>query len=616
MREAGCGKRETASTHPASRIPHPEACVGAAAGGSGKLRRPGEAVFQGARRSARAHRHHRPLARRWDAGPGVRRVQPQHVPHPLHAHGGGPRPRGDPLRHRPARAAARPLAGEPQPRDRAHPLRVGGDGRRGAGALDEAGGGLRARGEGDPGYAARRRDGGAEGQRQRPAAEAGQVTRQLIDIQPPVERAFLVGAPRKGTADAQQVEEHLDELARLADTAGASVVGRTSQRIGAPTPNFYLGHGKVEELKGILADARATLVLVDEPLSPVQGVSLEKALALRVMDRSEVILDIFATRARSAEAKMEVELAQLEYLLPRLTRMWTHLSRIRGGIGLRGPGETQLETDRRAIRRKISVLKKRLEDVADHRANQRLGRRECPSGALVGYTNTGKSSILRALTGHDIFLEDPLFATLDTLTREVDVGEGYRFRLSDTVGFIRKLPHHLVASFRATLEEARAADLLLHVIDAAAPNWEEQVEGVDKEMRNAECGMRSGNASPERKRVIYVFNKADLLPDPEAFLTQVRERYPHAVLTSSIPRWGAVEELRTVLRTSAQALRPIARIRVPMTHGKLLAALHRDAEVMREVQVDGVVEVTARVEAWLLGQLRREGIGVEIGFSP
>src|SRR3989454_1086645 len=581
MREAGCGKRETASTHPASRIPHPEACVGAAAGGSGKLRHPGEAVFQGARRSARAHRHHRPLARRWDAGPGVRRVQPQHVPHPLHAHGGGPRPRGDPLRHRPARAAARPLAGEPQPRDRAHALRVGGDGRRGAGALDEAGGGLRARGEGDPGYAARRRDGGAEGQRQRPAAEAGQVTRQLIDIQPPVERAFLVGAPRKGTADAQQVEEHLDELARLADTAGASVVGRTSQRIEAPTPNFYLGQGKAEGLKGILAEARAPLGLVDEPLSPVQGVSLEKALALRVMDRSEVILDIFATRARSAEAKMEVELAQLEYLLPRLTRMWTHLSRIRGGIGLRGPGETQLETDRRAIRRKISVLKRRLEDVAHHRANQRLGRRECPSAALVGYTNAGKSSILRALTGDDIFVEDRLFATLDTLTREVDVGEGYRFRLSDTVGVIRKLPHHLVASFRATIEEARAADLLLHVIDASHPTWEEQVEVVETVLE--EMGLYASLPGgplpqvPERKRLIHVFNKADLVPDPPAFLAQVRERFPHAVLTSAGADRCApgVDALRAALRTSAQALRPLARVRVPLADGRLLAELHR-----------------------------------------
>ena len=419
------------------------------------------------------------------------------------------------------------------------------------------------------------------------------------------------------------MDEHLDELARLADTAGAELVGRTYQRVDAPTPNLYLGQGKVEELKSVLHDARATLVLFDEPLTPVQGANLEKALTLRVMDRTEVILDIFATRARSAEAKMQVELAQLEYLLPRLTRMWTHLSRIRGGIGLRGPGETQLETDRRVIRRKLSVLKKRLEDVADHRANQRRGRRDLPSAALVGYTNAGKSSLLRALSGGDVFVEDRLFATLDTLTREVDVGGGYRFRLTDTVGFIRKLPHHLVASFRATLEEARAADLVLHVIDAAHPTWEQQAEVVESEMRNLEFGMRNDRSSAapaERKRVIYVFNKADLLPDPEAFLAQVRERYPHAVLTTSIPhaafrvpRSGDVEGLRNVLRTSAQALRPIARVHVPLGDGKLLAALHRDAEVLAETQVDGVVQVTARVQAWLLGRLRRDGVAVDIG---
>jgi len=415
------------------------------------------------------------------------------------------------------------------------------------------------------------------------------------------------------------VDEHLEELGQLADTAGAAVVGRTFQRIEAPTPNFYLGQGKVEELKGMLSRMGSTLVLFDEPLSPAQGTNLEQALAVRVMDRTEVILDIFATRARSAEAKMQVELAQLEYLLPRLTRMWTHLSRIRGGIGLRGPGETQLETDRRAIRRKISVLKKRLEDVADHRANQRQGRRPCPSAALVGYTNAGKSSVLRALSGDDIFVEDRLFATLDTLTREVDVGGGYRFRLADTVGFIRKLPHHLVASFRATLEEARAADLLLHVIDAAHPAWEEQVDVVERELRIADFGLRIDKERPERKRVIYVFNKADLLPDPDGFLAQVREQYPHAVLTSSIPQSairnpqsGGVDGLRSILRTSAQALRPVATIRVPMEEGKLLAALHRDAEVLQEAQVDGVVEVTARVEAWLLGRLRRQGIDVTI----
>ena len=416
------------------------------------------------------------------------------------------------------------------------------------------------------------------------------------------------------------MDDHLDELGRLADTAGAEVVGRTHQRVEAPTPAFYLGQGKVEELKGVLHDTGSTLVLFDEALSPVQGSSLEKALAVRVMDRTEVILDIFATRARSAEAKMQVELAQLEYLLPRLTRMWTHLSRIRGGIGLRGPGETQLETDRRVIRRKISNLKRRLEEVAHHRANQRQGRRDLPSAALVGYTNAGKSSLLRALSGAEILVEDRLFATLDTLTREVDVGGGYRFRLTDTVGFIRKLPHHLVASFRATLEEAREADLLLHVIDAGAQNWEEQVDVVDRELLIADCGLRIGNEGVERQRVIYVFNKADLLPEPEVFLAGVREHYPHAVLAASNPQsairnpqWGGVDGLRTVLRTSAQALRPIARIRVPLGDGKLLAALHRDSEVLGELQVDGVVEVTARVQAWMLGKLRRDGVGVEIG---
>ncbi len=361
----------------------------------------------------------------------------------------------------------------------------------------------------------------------------------------------------------------MDELARLADTAGAEVIGRTIQRLDAPTPGFYLGQGKVAELKGLVQDAGATLVLVDESLSPVQGTNLERELGLRVMDRSEVILDIFATRARSHEARLQVELAQLEYLLPRLTRMWTHLSRIRGGIGLRGPGETQLETDRRAIRRKIGVLKRRLEGVVEHRANQRQGReaRSIPSAVLVGYTNAGKSSLLRALSGDDVFVEDRLFATLDTLSREVDLGGGYRFRVSDTVGFIRKLPHHLVASFRATLDEVRRADLLLHVIDASHPAWEEQADVVEHVLADLGVGEAndpngasvSGHAPPhERKRVIYLFNKADLLTDAAGFLMRMRERYPHALLTAGAPtRDGVapgVEELRNVLRAS----RPIA----------------------------------------------------------
>ena len=403
------------------------------------------------------------------------------------------------------------------------------------------------------------------------------------------------------------VDEHLDELERLADTAGAQVIGRTIQRIDAPTPNFYLGQGKVESLTDELAAAGATLLLFDESLTPVQGVKLEKHLGVRVMDRTEVILDIFATRAKSHEAKLQVELAQLEYLLPRLTRMWSHLSRIRGGIGLRGPGETQLETDRRAIRRKIAVLKKRLKDVAEHRANQRQGRRDMPTAALVGYTNAGKSSLLKALSGQDVFVEDRLFATVDTLAREVDVGEGYRYRITDTVGFIRKLPHHLVASFRATLEEAQDADLLLHVIDASHPGWEDQLDVVEKE-----------TMSVVPKRVIHVFNKADLLPDPAAFYELVRERYPHAILTSAATHDArrtthGIEDLRRALRTSAQALRPIAEIRVPVSDGKLLATLHRDAEILEQKQTNGVVTLRARIEARLLGRLRQDGVEVVLG---
>ncbi len=421
---------------------------------------------------------------------------------------------------------------------------------------------------------------------------------------------MLVGAPRKGSGDAVRVDEHLDELSRLADTAGAEVVGRLVQRVEAPTPNLYLGQGKVEELKGALTSGSATLVLFDEALSPVQGSNLEKTLGVRVMDRAELILDIFATRARTHEAKMQVELAQLEYLLPRLTRMWTHLSRIRGGIGLRGPGETQLETDRRVIRRKISTLKGRLDEVADHRANQRQGRRTLTSAALVGYTNAGKSSVLRALSGGDVVVEDRLFATLDPLTREVDVGDHYRVRVTDTVGFIRKLPHHLVASFRATLEEARVADLLLHVIDAGHPEWEEQAEVVEGVL--ADMGFEEG-----RQRVIHVFNKADRVPEPDAFLAQVRERFPHPVLIAADPPAGtvdphAIESLRVVLRTAAQALRPVARIHVPIADGRLLAELHRDGEVLSQHQEDGVVIVHARVEARTLGRLRRDGVTVEL----
>jgi len=352
-----------------------------------------------------------------------------------------------------------------------------------------------------------------------------------------------VGAPRRGTRDATHSEDHLDELARLADTAGATVVGRMTQRIQKPTPAFYLGKGKVEEVRLVAEAAGATLLLFDEELAPVQGKNLEKALDFRVMDRAELILDIFATRARSNEAKMQVELAQLEYLLPRLARMWVHLSRIRGGIGLRGPGETQIETDRRMIRQKISRLKTDLADWERHRTLLRQGRerRDVPTGALVGYTNAGKSSLLRALTGAETFVEDRLFATLDTLTRETQFANGHRIRLVDTVGFIRKLPHHLVASFRATLEEAAEADVLLHVVDAAHPQWEEQVRVVDTVLADLELN---------GVRVIHVFNKMDRLSDPDGFRQRVREAFAPAACVSAVK--GEVGELVGLLQLAGR----------------------------------------------------------------
>ena len=412
---------------------------------------------------------------------------------------------------------------------------------------------------------------------------------------------MLVAAPRKGSPDARHVEEHLEELTRLVDTAGAEVVGRISQHIVSPNPATLIGEGKVEEVAERVASAEASLVIFDEELSPVQGVNLEGELKVRVMDRAEVILDIFSTRARSHEAKLQVELAQLQYLLPRLTRMWTHLSRIRGGIGLRGPGETQLETDRRIIRRKIQGLKGKLKDVEKHRENIRAGRDPMLSVALVGYTNAGKSSILRGLSGqHEIVVEDRLFATLDTLTREVELGENQRARVTDTVGFIRKLPHHLVASFRATLEEARAADVLLHVVDASHHDWEGQLRVVEKVL--SELGLAD-------RPVLLVFNKIDAVTDAPGFTRRVRELYPTAVITSTM-RTDGLAPLKERLRELDRAGRVAVKVRVPLAEGARLAELYREGEVLSRDEVGESYEVMVRLEPSKLERLRRGGMEV------
>jgi GTPase len=414
-----------------------------------------------------------------------------------------------------------------------------------------------------------------------------------------------VGAPLKRPGARRVIDDHLRELSELADTAGARVVGQLTQQIDRPHPGTYLGKGKLDELRERVNEAEASLVIFDEELSPTQGKNIEDAIGKRVMDRAELILDIFATRARTAEAKMQVELAQLEYMLPRLTRMWTHLEKFRGGIGMRGPGETQLETDRRLINHRIKILRERLHDVQRGRAIQRQSRQSEFKASLVGYTNAGKSSILRALSGQDVFVENRLFATLDPLTRDVDLGDHSHVLVTDTVGFIRKLPHHLVASFRATLEETAEADLLLHVIDASSPTWEEQRVVVDQVLD--ELGV---NDRPK----LLVFNKTDLL-DHDA-LSSLQERIgalvPSSIFVSTVAE-GGLEPLRRALATAIRQRRPVTEIRMSPADGKLLAEIHRGGEVLEQKMDGDRLLVRARVDDDWAGRLRHAGAEVRNG---
>ena len=419
-----------------------------------------------------------------------------------------------------------------------------------------------------------------------------------------MDRVVLVGAPDRNLPR-HLAEEHLEELTRLTDTAGGEVVGTIVQRIDRPHPRFYVGEGKARELAALVEKEEGDLVVFDEELSPGQGRNLENLLGVRVVDRSELILDIFATRARSHEARMQVELAQLQYLLPRLRRMWSHLSRIRGGIGLRGPGETQLESDRRIIGIRIGDLRRKLEEVAKARAVQRKSREGSFRAALVGYTNAGKSSLLRALSGSDLFIEDRLFATLDSATRSVDLRSGYEALLTDTVGFIRKLPHHLVASFRSTLEEAREADVLLHVIDASHPDWEEHREVVIDVLTELQLYDRDK---------ILVFNKIDQITHEEEVVLRQRVRALEptpAVFVSALDP-ESLEALRETLRARAQACLAHVVVRVPVTDGEAIAAVYREGDVTERVDGSMTVSLTARLPKELLGRLaQRSGVTVD-----
>lgn len=313
------------------------------------------------------------------------------------------------------------------------------------------------------------------------------------------ERTVLVGLVTR-LQDERKTDEYLDELAFLADTAGAEPVARFTQRLDYPNPRTYVGTGKLEELRLYIEENDIELVIFDDELSPKQVANIEKELKVKILDRTSLILDIFAKRAQTATARTQVELAQYQYLLPRLTRMWTHLERQRGGIGMRGPGETQIETDRRIILDRISRLKDELQAIDRQKTVQRKNRGKLTRVALVGYTNVGKSTLMNLLSKSEVFAENKLFATLDTTVRKVVV-ENLPFLLTDTVGFIRKLPSHLVESFKSTLDEVREADVLVHVVDISHPNFEEQIEVVNKTLADV-CGNSD-------KPVIMVFNKID-----------------------------------------------------------------------------------------------------------
>jgi len=336
-------------------------------------------------------------------------------------------------------------------------------------------------------------------------------------------------------------------------------------------------------------------------LSPGQGRQIELLTGRRVLDRSELILDIFATRARSREAKLQVELAQLQYLLPRLRRMWSHLSRIRGGIGLRGPGETQLETDRRMIGRRIADLRRALDRVVKSRAVQRRSRRGEFRAALVGYTNAGKSSLVSGLSGADLLVADRLFSTLDSTTRVIELGDGHRALLTDTVGFIRKLPHHLVASFRSTLDEAREADVVMHVIDSSVPGWRERREVVDGVL--AEMGIEQG-----QERRLLVFNKVDRLTHAEE--AELRSRVamtgdPTPAIFVSAHDPGSLRELNHELLARVSAGHELVAFRVPVSDGAALATIYRESEVMALRQEAEWVYLCGRVPRHALGRLGR-----------
>jgi len=400
----------------------------------------------------------------------------------------------------------------------------------------------------------------------------------MIDVRPKKnqERALLIGLEQDGVSK-WDLRDSMEELAELANSAGAEVVNTVTQKLQKPTAPYYIGKGKAELIKESFKDQNVTSVIFDDELSPAQGRNLENLLSRKVLDRTQLILDIFAQRARSREGRLQIELAQLQYLLPRLTRMWSHLSRQTGGIGTRGPGETQLEVDRRRVQERIARLERELEGVRKVRNVQRQGRKrhQWPVAAVVGYTNAGKSTLLNLLTGADVVAEDKLFATLDPTTRSLTLPNKQRLLLTDTVGFLRKLPHTLIESFKATLEEVVEADLLIHVVDLSHPRVDEHIAAVDTVVK--ELGAFG-------KQTLMVFNKIDALANDD-LIGVFTSRFPGSVAISARKGTG-VAGLVHALEGELGAWRLQSRFRIPQSEAGLLAEIHRVGHVL-EVRYEG-----------------------------
>ena len=394
-------------------------------------------------------------------------------------------------------------------------------------------------------------------------------------------------------------EDPLDEIRGLAKTAGLAVVGSLLQKRRQVDIATYIGSGKVEELKAIVAAGDADVVIFDNDLGPAQTRNLEKALEVKVLDRTEVILDIFATRARTHEAQLQVELAQLEYSLPRLKRLWTHLSRYKAGVGMRGPGEKQLEEDRRLVTHRIQDLKAKLSKVQARKEREVAGRGDVATVSLVGYTNAGKSTLMNALTDAGVLVEDKLFATLDTRTRRWQFRGGGHVLLSDTVGFIRNLPHALVASFKATLEEASQADLLLHVVDASSPEAEKQITAVKAVLD--ELGLAD-------HPTLLVLNKADRVPD-RSYLDVLKAHHDDAVVISAAGGDG-LDRLEQAVREALHERALDAEIETTAANGRVLAYLAQHAQVRETEYEDDRVTLKCRLPRRCLNFLQEHGASV------